>query len=635
MRQLIVALLGVVLMMGATNYAKAVGLVAHWELDGNGNDSADSHDGTVWGATPTEDRFGNANSAMFFDGSNDYIDVTHHPDLTPSNAMTVTAWFKPSSFNLGQMSWPAIVKKYNGTQEAGYAMEIVQVWERTPKVGFGVGTGTTTGGGGLTIFPVEPDEGWYFYAGVYEYDGTGQSTLTTFFGADSQALQSGTTTFAGQIKDSETNLNIGRDNTFTNANRHFNGIIDDVRIYDEALTPEQVTGLYTMERPVFVPPQQPMPDPEDPPPEVVRNHFVVGIDPFVSVEPLTVGADFEFGVPGIGEVGYHPSFPIPEEPLSPEIDPVQFGFTTNEFLGDILRRFTPISETVQATGTLRLSGDADLAGELHLTEGLPMAQIEANVGAGVNLTTSVRFEGSLTDLPIVGNYLRQEISFPIPLVGTPTYEFSTDIPLPIPSDRTESILLGVTASVYAESSLTVGAELYLREETPEDFNAMASSDVIPGTYNEPVDWSSAPQLVSETGTVDTSGGDLRMDTGSSVWISSLITVTDWADVLFFEGEFASDPGAEGLLQVYWDGELIAMLDERESLEGSQDYLLALPGTYEAGVYSLSFRLDPHTAIPSSMVIDNVAYGHVVPEPSTIILLLTGAFGLLVYCIRRR
>ena len=224
------------------------GLVAHWNLDGNGLDSADSHDGTVYGASGTQDRFGNANSAMLFDGSDDYIDVAHHADLTPSNAMTISAWFKPNSFNLGSYSWPAIVKKYNDVEDSGYAMEIVQVWEGTPKAGFSVAT--SAGPVAPDIFPVGTNT-WYFYAGVYEYDaGTDQSTFTTFFGPDFQSLQqSDPVTFDGQIYPSTENLNIGRDNWNTGEDRYFNGIIDDVRIYDEALTAQQVGALYAVPEP--------------------------------------------------------------------------------------------------------------------------------------------------------------------------------------------------------------------------------------------------------------------------------------------------------------------------------------------------------------------------------------------------
>ena len=52
------------------------GLVAYYPFNGNANDeSTDGHDGTVYGATLTTDRFGNSNSAYSFDGINDYICV--------------------------------------------------------------------------------------------------------------------------------------------------------------------------------------------------------------------------------------------------------------------------------------------------------------------------------------------------------------------------------------------------------------------------------------------------------------------------------------------------------------------------------------------------------------------------------
>ena len=235
--------IGVVALLSCLQSAEAA-LVAHWELDGNGNDSVGSHDGTVQGATATEDRFGNANSALLFNGSNNYITVPHHADLNPTNAMTVMAWFKPNSFSLGSYSWPAILKKTNDTAQSGYSMEIGQVYEGTPKVN--VIVSSAAGGVAPPNSNSVATGTWYFLAGVYEYN-AGTSTLTTYFGHDSQVLESSTTTFDGQLNHSSENLNIGRDNWNTGSNRHFNGIIDDVRIYNEALTASQVNGLYIPE----------------------------------------------------------------------------------------------------------------------------------------------------------------------------------------------------------------------------------------------------------------------------------------------------------------------------------------------------------------------------------------------------
>jgi len=161
--------------------------------------------------------------------------------------MTVSAWFKPNSFNLGSYSWPAILKKVSDAEMSGYSMEIGQVFERTPKVAFIVNS--AAGNESADAYSVATDT-WYFLAGVYEYDSNADgSTLTTFFGPAFQSLQSATTTFDGPLKYSSENLNIGRDNWNTGSSRHFSGIIDDVRIYDEALTASQVNGLYMIPEP--------------------------------------------------------------------------------------------------------------------------------------------------------------------------------------------------------------------------------------------------------------------------------------------------------------------------------------------------------------------------------------------------
>ena len=69
------------------------GLVGWWPFCGNANDeSGNGNDGTVNGATPTTDRFGNVNSAYAFDGENDYIHVTS-PSLLLSTNYTFSAWF--------------------------------------------------------------------------------------------------------------------------------------------------------------------------------------------------------------------------------------------------------------------------------------------------------------------------------------------------------------------------------------------------------------------------------------------------------------------------------------------------------------------------------------------------------------
>jgi len=74
------------------------GLVAEWLFNGNANDtSGNGHDGTVYGATLASDRFGTANSAYSFDGTDDYISVPAVNELGANQEKTIIMWIYPLS----------------------------------------------------------------------------------------------------------------------------------------------------------------------------------------------------------------------------------------------------------------------------------------------------------------------------------------------------------------------------------------------------------------------------------------------------------------------------------------------------------------------------------------------------------
>ena len=73
------------------------GLFAYYPFNGNANDaSGNGNNGTVNGATLTEDRFGNANSAYSFDGVNDSIRLPDFTQLNPEEDFAISLWVKPS-----------------------------------------------------------------------------------------------------------------------------------------------------------------------------------------------------------------------------------------------------------------------------------------------------------------------------------------------------------------------------------------------------------------------------------------------------------------------------------------------------------------------------------------------------------
>ena len=81
--------------------------IASYPFDGSAQDiSGNEYHGVVHGAILTEDRFGNPNSAYFFDGFDDYIGIYQHPSQLTSG--TINFWFAPA-FNLDYTSDYAVL----------------------------------------------------------------------------------------------------------------------------------------------------------------------------------------------------------------------------------------------------------------------------------------------------------------------------------------------------------------------------------------------------------------------------------------------------------------------------------------------------------------------------------------------
>ena len=68
-------------------------LLIHYPMNGSANDvSGNNFHGTINGAVLVPDRFGNPNSAYYFDGINDYIEFPLSSALKPTYPMTFSYW---------------------------------------------------------------------------------------------------------------------------------------------------------------------------------------------------------------------------------------------------------------------------------------------------------------------------------------------------------------------------------------------------------------------------------------------------------------------------------------------------------------------------------------------------------------
>lgn len=183
---------------------------------------------------------------------------------------------------------------------------------------------------------------------------------------------------------------------------------------------------------------------------------------------------------------------------------------------------------------------------------------------------------------------------------------------------------GINALTSPSSTVEVitadNIENYIQREI---FSRLINPDTVESQSAANTFGDSATFIASDTGVIDANGTRVSLTTGSPAWFADRIDIDDPANVLSFDYDFTSIEGSEGLLGVYWDGQLIGTIDERTAdAEGLSTIHFLLPGQAEAGLHTVAFRLDPYTDVPSQAIIDHVSAGFstAIPEPSSLSLL---------------
>lgn len=218
------------------------GLIAHYPLSGNADDASGyDNNGTIYGATPTTDRFGNPNSAYSFDGVDDYIAIPN--DATQqitTNQITVSAWIKLNA-DVGNTQARTICKQaLVPHNDLAWGLEI-----------FGAGYGGSTGN--QINFHDSNGSTWYNCLSsthlnpfqLYHVAVTDNAGLITVYidGREDYSSSSG----FGIPSSIDAPIHIGVTNP---PNRYFfNGTIDDIRIYDRALSGSEIHQLYVIPAP--------------------------------------------------------------------------------------------------------------------------------------------------------------------------------------------------------------------------------------------------------------------------------------------------------------------------------------------------------------------------------------------------
>ena len=210
-------------------YVPSSGLIAWWPFNGNANDeSGNDNNGTNNGAILTTDRFGFAERAYLFDGTSSFISIPTSSSLeSPASEVTFSAWVNMAGFSLVGQPFDPILTKSNSNANAFMYRFTIDI----NGTGYYAGTNDwTTNIGALHSFLLNE---WYMLTAALASD-------SAYFYVNDSLIAS--YPFTTNIQNNTLPLEIGRD--VPGITEVFNGKIDDIGIWNRALTPQEIASLY-------------------------------------------------------------------------------------------------------------------------------------------------------------------------------------------------------------------------------------------------------------------------------------------------------------------------------------------------------------------------------------------------------
>ena len=213
------------------------GMISYWKFDeGEGtiaNDTVDANDGALVNG-PLWTTAGMVNGALSFDGVNDFVDLGTTDVFDGWQYLTIEFWAKPEQTS---ETWPSVIAKWGGTS-----------YYEAPWVGIHSPSGVWS-----WEITTDLNENIYRYSSVLVDYGEWQH-ITCVFDISSQQVEiykngsleeTWTGTYVGTSIISNTNTwSIGRVTRGTWGSHYFNGIIDEVAIYNRALSAGEIQQHY-------------------------------------------------------------------------------------------------------------------------------------------------------------------------------------------------------------------------------------------------------------------------------------------------------------------------------------------------------------------------------------------------------
>lgn len=213
-------------------------LVAHYPFSGSAIDSSGfGNDGEVFGASLTSDRFGNANSAYEFDGTNDFIEI-NDDEVFNTQTRSIEFWFKKTNNTIVKNNESYVEglvwKSFDTSLDRDYSFSITN--ETGPFDFYNtIGNNTTNLFQSRFEKMIIPNN-WYHIVGIVD----SSKVITYINGEHVLTLENN-----GDVVFSAAPIVLGKASANFPDNKFFKGLIDDVKFFNYEVDSSYVWESYT------------------------------------------------------------------------------------------------------------------------------------------------------------------------------------------------------------------------------------------------------------------------------------------------------------------------------------------------------------------------------------------------------
>jgi hypothetical protein len=215
----------------------ADGPSGYWRLGETSGTTASALTGTTNGtytgspALGVSSLVGDTDTATYFDGTDDYVDLGDTYDFAGSSQFTVECWLNPTAPTAQYRRFVTKERYVNSSNRGGWYVSLASTVDGTPnRVVFGRFDG---GAGNGIVFAATPLQAGRWYHIAATYDGT---TMRVYL----NGVQDGTTASSLSVEDHTIPLTFGR----RQGTDYYSGMLDEVALYPSALSQTRIQAHY-------------------------------------------------------------------------------------------------------------------------------------------------------------------------------------------------------------------------------------------------------------------------------------------------------------------------------------------------------------------------------------------------------